>query len=318
MTTREEPAVHARTSDVPEHERFDYFRDAISEIYLGIRTEWDGAGAFDAEFDAIEAGDAVLARMQAPGHVGRRDDALVRRRPDAAVYLNVGFGGAHRVEHLGRGWEVPSGRPFLLDSERPFIVDFAARPRFRLYSLRIEKDAEFAPDAEGVRRIDERIGATPVGRQLMAQVRLMCAEAEAGRDAVAAAMISPVRALLSVLASGPLDGPRRFDDYARVARGRLADPAFGIVDLAGALAVSPRTVQAVFHAERTTFGAWLLAERLELARARLDGEAWRGRSVAEIARASGFRATAHFHRAYRERFGATPGSARPALRPGAA
>ena len=318
MTTREGLDVHARTSDVPVDERFDYFRDAISEIYLGIRTEWDGPGGFDAEFDSVGTTDAVLARMQAPGHVGRRDEALVRRRPDAAVYLNVGVGGAHRVEHLGRGWEIPAGQPFLLDSERPFVVDFAARRRFRLYSLRIEKDDGFAPDAEGVRRIDEHIGTTAVGRQLTAQVRLMCAEAEAGRAAVAAAMVPPIRALLSVLATGPLDRPRRFDDYVALALGRLSDPAFGIADLAAALAVSPRTVQSVFHAEHTTFGAWLLAERLELARARLDAEAWRARSVAEISHASGFRTTAHFHRAYRERFGATPGSGRPALRPGAA
>jgi len=123
-------------------------------------------------------------------------------------------------------------------------------------------------------------------------------------------MRAPVVALLEVLAGDPEERPRRFDALVAVARGRLADPAFGIADLAEAFAVTVRTVQWAFQAEGTTFGAWLLAERLELARGRLGAAGWRQRSIGEIAGASGFRSTPHFHRAYRERFGTTPGAAR--------
>lgn len=307
---RGEVVARARTSDVPEAARFEYFRDAISDVYLGIRTEWSGAGDFDAEFEAVETPGGVLARMSAPGHVGRRAESLVRRRPDEALYLNLGLGGGHRVEHLGRAWTVGSGHPILLDAERPFLVDFAERARFRLFSLRIEKEADFAPDAAAVRRIDERIARTAAGRQLAAQARLMCAEVEAGRPEVAAAMSLPVRALLVVLASAPDERPRRVDEFAAVARGRLGDPGFGVADLADVFGVTPRTVQSVFAAAGETFGGWLLAERLELARTRLAADAWRRLSVAEVARASGFRDPSHFHRAYRARFDATPGSGR--------
>lgn len=303
--------AHARTTDVPERERFAYFREAISDVYLGIRTEWSGSGDFDAEFDSVEVGGgAVLARMRAPGHVGRRPDSLVRHRPDEAVYLNVGLGGAHRVDHLGRAWRVAGGEPFLLDAERPFLVDFAERPSFRLFSLRIEKADGFAPTPDVVRRIDERIARTAAGRQFSLQARLMCAELEAGRTAVAAAMTVPVRALLQVLAADPDDRPRRFDEFVAVARGRLADPGFGAADLAAAFGVTARTVQSVFRSEGLTFGGWLLAERLDVARERLTAPSWRPRSVAEIARASGFRDASHFHRAFRERFQATPGELR--------
>lgn len=312
MATGEAGAAiaRARTADVPERDRFSYFRDAISDVYLGIRTEWEGSGDFDAEFDSIDAGGAVLARMRAPGHVGRRAEGLVRRRPDEAVYLNLGLGGGHRVDHLGRAWQVGDGQPFLLDAERPFLVDFAARPTFRLFSLRVEKDARFAPDAEAVRRIDERLTRTAVGRQLTAQARLMCAELEAGRLAVAAAMSVPVRALLAVLAADPDDRPRRIDDYLDVARGRLGDPGFTVGDLADAFGVTVRTVQGVFAAEGTTFGTWLLESRLDLARDRLLDDTWRARAIGEVARASGFRDPSHFHRAFRARFGATPGELR--------
>jgi len=43
--------------------------------------------AFDAAFDSYPVGGDVLAHMWAPGHVGRRGSALVKQRPDEAVYL---------------------------------------------------------------------------------------------------------------------------------------------------------------------------------------------------------------------------------------
>lgn len=299
-------AVHARTTDVPEAERFDYFRDALSDVYLGIRTEWAGDGVFDASFDSYPVDGDVLAQMWAPGHVGRRGSALVKQRPDEAVYLNLSTSGDHRVDHLDRRWALGRGMPILLDSESPFVVDFAERARFRLFSLRIEKRDGFAPTRRDVLRINEQLGATATGRVLAAQARLMCAEIEAGRPQVAAAMAAPVRALLAVLAGSTADPGRRLDDFRAVAFGRIADPDLSAEEVGRAFGLTGRTVQAEFQAAGQTFAGWLLAERLDLAYARLTQPAWRARSVAEVAGACGFRDASHFHRAFRARFGVTP------------
>lgn len=305
------PAVHARTTDVPEAERFDYFRDALSDVYLGIRTEWAGAGAFDASFDSYRMGGDVLGHMWAPGHVGRRGEALVRQRPDEAVYVNVGTTGHHRVSHLDRTWSLPRGVPILLDSEAPFLVDFAARQRFRLFSLRIEKRDGFAPTRRDVLRINEQLATTAPGRAFAQQVNLLCAEVEAGRPEIAAAMAAPVRALLRVLANSPLsEVAPRLEEFKAVARARVATPGLRVDDVAEAFGVTGRTVQAEFQAAGETFGAWLLAERLELARERLAAPAWRSHSVAGIAVACGFRDPSHFHRVFRARFGCPPGELR--------
>ena len=310
MTMSETPAVHARTTDVPESERFDYFRDALSDVYLGIRTEWSGPGVFDAAFDSYPVDGDVLAHMWAPGHVGRRGSALVKQRPDEAVYLNLSTSGAHAVHHLDRSWDLGRGMPILLDSEAPFVVDFAERARFRLFSLRIEKRDGFAPTRADVLRINEQLARSTTGRALAVQARLMCAEIEAGRPEVAAAMAAPVRALLGVLASSSADPVRRLEDFKAVARTRLASAALRADDVAAAFGVSARTVQAEFAAAGETFAGWLLAERLDLAHTRLASGAWRARSIAEIAAACGFRDPTHFHRVFRGRFGMTPGDAR--------
>ena len=131
----------------------------------GDRTEWTGNGAFDAEFSCYDVGPGVLARMWAPGHTGRRGPSLVRRHPDEALYLNFSASAEHRVSHLDRDSTVPRGVPVLLDSEAPFVVDFAGRPRFHMFSLRIEKEpGGFAPAAEIVRQVNERIVRTAIGR----------------------------------------------------------------------------------------------------------------------------------------------------------
>ena len=311
MTMSETPAVHARTTDVPESERFDYFRDALSDVYLGIRTEWSGPGVFDAAFDSYPVDGDVLAHMWAPGHVGRRGSALVKQRPDEAVYLNLSTSGAHAVHHLDRTWQLRRGMPILLDSEAPFVVDFADRARFRLFSLRIEKADGFAPTRADVLRLNEKMARTATGRALTAQARLMCAEIEAGRPEVAAAMAAPVRALLRVLASSSSEDPeRRLEDVKAVARARLAVTSLRADDVAAAFGVSARTIQAEFAAAGETFASWLLAERLDLAHARLTASTWRARSIGEIAVACGFRDSTHFHRVFRSRFGMTPGGLR--------
>jgi AraC-like DNA-binding protein len=303
-------AVHARTTDVPEAERFDYFRDALSDVYLGIRTEWSGQGAFDAAFDSYPVGGDVLAHMWAPGHVGRRGSTLVRQRPDEAVYLNLSTSGDHAVGHLDRVWTLGRGMPILLDSEAPFVVDFADRARFRLFSLRIEKRPGFEPTRRDVLRINEQLTRTTTGRTLAVQARLMCAEIEAGRPDVAAAMAAPVRALLAVLVGSSEEPPRRLDEFKAVARARLGNPGLRADEVAAAFGVTDRTLQAAFQAAGETFGSWLLAERLDLAHERLASPAWRMRSVATIAAACGFRDPTHFHRAFRARFGMTPGELR--------
>ncbi len=311
MSEAADGVVHARTTDVPEAERFDYFRDAVSDVYLGIRTEWSGPGVFDASFDSYPVDGDVLAHMWAPGHVGRRGSALVKQRPDEAVYLNLSTSGDHRVSHLDRTWSLGRGMPILLDSESPFLVDFADRARFRLFSLRIEKRDGFAPTRRDVLRINEQLARTTTGRALATQARLMCAEIEAGRPEVAAAMAAPVRALLVVLAGSSVEPNGRLDEFKTVARAHLTAADLRADDVAAAFGLSARTVQTVFSAAGETFATWLLAERLDLASERLASPAWRMRSVATIADACGFRDPTHFHRAFRARFGMTPGELRP-------
>jgi transcriptional regulator GlxA family with amidase domain len=141
---------------------------------------------------------------------------------------------------------------------------------------------------------------------------LLATMIDAGAVTTASLMAPVVVDLVrSLLRPNEQAAPTRLVALMAIARGRLTDPGFDLAALARESHWSVRTVQAAFAAEGLSFSDWLSGERLELARAMLNDPAWRSHSVAHVAYATGFIDTSTFFRAFRRRFGITPGSARP-------
>jgi AraC-like DNA-binding protein len=92
--------------------------------------------------------------------------------------------------------------------------------------------------------------------------------------------------------------------------GHLQDPAMSVCQAALAEGVSPRYVQMLFEAEGTTFSAFVLAERLALARRRLADPVHAGRPVSDLVYDSGFGDLSYFNRAFRAAYGETPSDVR--------
>lgn len=88
-------------------------------------------------------------------------------------------------------------------------------------------------------------------------------------------------------------------------RRHLADPGLRVAAIAQSVGVSSRTVQSVFGRMATTASAYILAERLQLAAARLKS----GRdTITQIALDSGFNDPAYFTRCFRRHYGMPPRS----------
>jgi len=307
------PVLDASTREVAPRDQFAHFCDALCDVYLGIRPQRVASPRFEADVLAFAWGDIVLSRMRAPGHEARRDGRDIAAKPDDALFLNFSDTSDSTVEAGGRIVQVASALPVLLDNAEPFRLRFDDARRFRLYSLRLPRDVGgHRLDAADAIALDDRLRRTAVGRQVASQVRLMTTEFDAGRVEVAGTMALAVAALVRRLWEGDATGSaaERFADYTATAAARLTDPDFGVNEIAAVHGVSPRTVQSVFAAEGDTVSRWMLRARLELARERLGARSWEGRSISQIAFASGWRDASGFHRAFRERFGDTPGSFR--------
>lgn len=300
-----EGAVSAiSTTGLRETEKFDFFCDAICDVYTGIRPERSTERSFDAAFTSRDLGDTVLATIEAPGHTATRSRALVATRPDDSLFLNMNTRSGFRVSHVGGQWRRPASMPFLLDNREPFRLDFDPSRRMGLTSLRIDS-ARLGLTPASLKALNDRIAGTATGRQLGMQLRLL---SEAADPEIATLMSAPVVALLrALLAETDVES----SDLKSVARTHLTDPDFGVEELARLFRCSARTVQSRFAAEGETFSVWLLAERLEHARGLIQAPGSSGRSIESLALASGFRDLSHFHRAFRARFSATPGAFRP-------
>jgi AraC-like DNA-binding protein len=87
-------------------------------------------------------------------------------------------------------------------------------------------------------------------------------------------------------------------------------PTFNLQRVATRLGCGERAIQLLFEEAGSTFTGTLMEVRLTLARARLLDPAHDHLTIRAIAESAGFSNHEHFNRAFRRRFGETPGSIR--------
>ena len=87
---------------------------------------------------------------------------------------------------------------------------------------------------------------------------------------------------------------------------RLADPGLDAETIARALNCSRRTLHYAFEREEISLHQYIWGLRLGAARRDLESGRCRERSITDVAFAWGFSSPAHFSRAFRARYGASP------------
>ncbi len=100
---------------------------------------------------------------------------------------------------------------------------------------------------------------------------------------------------------------RQVKDYIEL---HLSEPNLTPARVAAAMKISVRQLHLLFEPTGTSFAEHVLGRRLEECRAILGNPSSRARSVTDIAYAWGFNSVASFYRAFRQRFGVSPGVVR--------
>jgi len=88
------------------------------------------------------------------------------------------------------------------------------------------------------------------------------------------------------------------------------DPQFSLAKLAGRMRLSPRQIQRLLASNDTSFVDQLARRRLRRAHDMLTSRLHYHKSVIDIAHDCGFSTVSHFHRVFRQQYGATPGEVR--------
>ena len=299
------------TTDVAQDDRFSYFREKVAACFDGLELMEPKGEALDARFDTIDIGDIQVCRITGSEHEVRRSRSALRCSPGDRVSVNYCDGGDYFLsDALGSG-DVRYGALRIIDNANEFELRLPRGERVVLHCFQISRMA-FGDDVS-FRKINSTLSDSRLGSLISDQYRVLVKALRLDNVIAAHAAANATKAMLLSLGEvADRDGRRRGAPNVGIASlksyvlSRLSEPGLSIEAVAGAFHCSERTVQNRFAAEGETFSSWLLSQRLARAEEYLLAPAYALRSIEWIGFSCGFVATAHFHRAFKERFGTTP------------
>ncbi|MGE4335776.1 MAG: AraC family transcriptional regulator [Pigmentiphaga sp.] len=290
-----------------------FWNEAVCSAFLSVRTESRRtAQPFRASLQSLDLGNLAVNRLRAQSYRVIRD---AEGGSAGWVFVNLHQRGRCRLRQHGREHWVQAGGVSLNLGDAPFEFDFDGEVAMTCLRLPLSglaartnrlHDAAARPLAEGA--------AT---RLFLGYTRSLLANADALRPHEAGQAATCLLDLLALSIDGsgtPAPDTRAsqrqalYRQAAAYLEAHLGDPALDLAALVGHLRIAPRTLQTLFREQGTTFTESLLEYRLAAAERLITGGA-RG-SLAQIAYAAGFADQSYFNRAFRQRFGLTPGEHR--------
>ncbi len=309
------------TDDVPETERFSYWRAAVGDGLLGscVEPNKDQERPFTGRLIGLRAGSVAQIRCRADRHSSFRGPREIARRSwhDHFLFYREFSAGAwfgwDGGELVTRPGELVIGDP---------MVPLAARPRADFdYEVWVLPRKFLDPHLPASRRPRSLVLTDSAGLDGMIKAYL---DAFAGQfeplgDGGVDLVADNFCRLLAVAfgsAAGEQQEPirlARLEEAKRYVDLHLAYPDLTPEKAAGALRVSVRSLHLLFEPSGESFAEYVLRRRLEECRAALASPIGE-RSITDVAFGWGFNNLATFYRAFRRAFGATPGELRAQAR----
>jgi AraC family transcriptional regulator, positive regulator of tynA and feaB len=305
------------TAPLPAHEQFACWSEIATEAFVPVSLQRFRTGPFPSAVSGRAVGAIGVSVISSQAQSVARTAAHVERRPGDVFFLNLPLTEGSSAAQSGRRAPLRRGDFAIVDSARPFELEFARE--FRQISLALPHEA-LAPllaapgEATAARvRGDRGVGAVAAGA-----VRAL-ASAGGAFDRESARAVSDHVLGLIALSLGGLRAPPRSAGRALLAQAAideversLADPGLAPASIAARLSISVRYLHALFADRGVSFGRWVLARRLERCRSDLEDRGRAHWTVAEIALHNGFADPSYLARAFRARYGVSPRELRAA------
>jgi AraC-like DNA-binding protein len=299
-------------------DHFGHWVEVACRTYVDLHVTRLSDSPFGAGIDLTPLGDTMFAELHTtPVRVERRAAEIARASAEYAILI-LQRSGTMIVAQDGREARLVPGAAAIVDTTRPYTF-YAPEPirqivlhcprhqlESRLRSMRAVTAARIA-------------GGSPIGALLAGTLatlarerrRFAPPEAEAvGRhalDLLATSLEATSEAGAAVFSRGSAALLMRINAYLR---DNLADPALVPARVAAAHGISVRHVHRLFRESGDSVAAAIRRGRLDRCRADLEDPRQRARSITEIALRWGFNDSAHFSRAFKGRFGASPRAVR--------
>jgi AraC family transcriptional regulator, positive regulator of tynA and feaB len=330
------PAARARvwrTTEVPACEAFDYYREGICSAFMPLRPELDRSlrHSFRATHYAYGVGAGTLNLVTAQSHLVQKGAAEIAASSGDCYYLNFQMAGECRIDQNGTGIVLGPGDVGLFDSSRSFSLHHERFPELKVASLMLPKHAVAIDQPGQPSQAPMLLSRHPVyGRLVTEAMQTLTETATAGADAELAALQELVASLAGLAArpaSGfnshtgcaavtsqdsdrPGDGARSAAQLLRIKRiirARCTTPGYSVAACAAEAGLSERYIHRLFSGDEDSFGTFLINQRLNAATRMMRHPGSAHLPLATIALETGFADPSHFTRAFRARYGMTPG-----------
>ncbi len=308
------------TDDVPERDRFSYWREAVGQTIVGVSHERNDERDIPFEASAVVSIGRSLYRFRYHGcrhPVSRRGPEVARHGWGDWIWVCREVGGGCWFKYGGREFVT---RPRDLIIADPTVL-FETEPRFSY-----DNDLWFFPRA----LIEPHLAATQRPRSLhlsdpsgvnglvLSYLDSFGRQLDSLGDDEADLVAGNFCRLLAVACGGATGEQRGAIALARLEEAKrhiglhLADPALTPEKTAAALKLSVRQLHRLFEPSGTSFAQYVLSRRIEECRSALASPTGAGRSVTEIALDCGFNSLATFYRTFQRTYGAAPNELRAA------
>lgn len=306
-------AMSFSTAGLPESDRLAFW-NAGSVAIGGVEADQIGAEAFHGSVIRRKLGDAKIFHLDTSPHHAAWTRRLIERCEEQHVRICFQEAGATVFSSATAETTVQAGEWFATDSRRPFTSSHYKRSR--KIALQIPFDRLTSIEHGVLRRLPGLPGGVAmnggVARVLHACLHAAISEPAAADDRLDSdlgeTMIDLLRLMLreqSLSFSAPVMRELTQERIRAFVRRNLHNSALSVDMIAQAMKCSKRYVHKVFSGDQT-ISEYIWNQRLEQCRAILAASDHPHVTLTQIAFENGFSSSAHFSRAFREKFGKPP------------
>ncbi len=302
------------TDGLPESAHFEFWRDVICEAFAALDPKAAvRSKAFPSSVALDSFGDVNVARIRSCAQSVRRGADQIRVDPQDRLFVNLQLAGVGRVVQEGRAVFVPAGSFTIVDTARPYRLEF--EDSFEVLSLRLPRKRLLPFTASPEEVLTQPVdGQKGMGRVAVSFMRLLLDQpddlASDQRAEIATHLCDLIASATRQAAPKQLRGRDLVRHHfvasaVEALRVSLADPDLDVDSLARRFGVSTRYVQQAFTEAGLSVAAHIRALRLERCAHDLANR-HDNSSIQAIAARWGFSDVPNFTRVFGQHFGCTP------------
>ena len=308
------------TRYVSQSKAYPFYRDALCSVYMPWTTRSDFASEFDGRFESAATKGGTISRSRCSPMVCIRTPTELSRSEDECFYVLYVVSGYHACEQNGESNRAGPGQIIVVDSGQPCRVETGSPP-YAVIAITVPK-----VDLKSIHGVEDKLAnllmttRNPAAAPLFSCAHLITSQLSHCSQEKLDDLYDACVALLPI-AGGCFDDVHKekigtardmplLRELEEFIDRHAANPELSARTAADHFGISTRYVHILFARLGTTFGAYVLATRLDHIHAELLSPNLDERKISELAYGWGFNDISAFNRSFRQRFGCVPSSYR--------